>query len=159
MTKIENIIPQLMSIAFKRRDLLRLNFKYFRSNYKFSEMHTLDYIGKNTHPNVTGIATHLGMTRGAISKVIKKLIRNKHIKSYKIPDNKKEIYYELTPAGYSLFEKHAIIHQEFTDLDSEYFKQFDTETIKQFSDILHGYYDYLETKATTYGHIETTKTL
>ncbi len=159
MKTIDHITRQLMSIAFKRRSLIRQNFKYLCSYYKFSELHTLEYIGTNSYPNVTGIASHLGMTRGAISKVIKKLLRNKHIRSFRIPDNKKEIYYELTDAGYEIFTKHTKIHQEFTKLDATFFKQFDAAAVEKFSQILDGYSDYLEMNTGNYDISETANNL
>lgn len=42
--------------------------------FKPSEVHCIESIGKNIDPNVTKLAESLYMTRGAISKLTKKLM-------------------------------------------------------------------------------------
>ena len=43
-------------------------------NTAIRETHCIDYIGRLELPNVTKVAEHMGMTRGAISKMTKKLL-------------------------------------------------------------------------------------
>ena len=66
--------------------------------YKPSEVHYIEYIGKNEDFNVTKLANDFYMTRGAISKLTKKLIE-----SYQKPENKKEIYYKFTENSWKIF--------------------------------------------------------
>lgn len=52
------------------------------------------------------------MTRGAISKLTKKLIKKGLIVSYQKPDNKKEIYFRLTEQGKVINKVHEKLQKE-----------------------------------------------
>ncbi len=83
--------------------------------YKSSEVHCIDYIGRNADSNVTKLAESFYMTRGAISKLTKKLIKKGVIQSYQKPDNKKEIYFRLTEPGKAIYKIHEELHKEFRE--------------------------------------------
>lgn len=91
--------------------------------YKSSEVHCIDYIGRNADSNVTKLAEVFYMTRGAISKITKKLIQKGVIESYQKPDNKKEIYFRLTEHGKVIYEIHDELHKEFRERDKAVFEQ------------------------------------
>lgn len=101
--------------------------------YTSSEVHCVEYIGKNTDPNVTKLAEFFYMTRGAMSKMTKKLIQKGLIESYQKSDNKKEIYYRLTELGKTIFQIHEDLHQEFRERDKAVFDQL---TEEQFDSML-----------------------
>lgn len=101
--------------------------------YTSSEVHCVEYIGKNTDPNVTKLAEFFYMTRGAMSKMTKKLIQKGLIESYQKSDNKKEIYYRLTELGKTIFQIHEDLHQEFQERDKAVFDQL---TKEQFDSML-----------------------
>lgn len=63
------------------------------------------------------------MTRGAISKITKKLIKKSIIESYQKPDNKKEIYFRLTEPGKAIYTIHEELHKEFRERDKAVFEQ------------------------------------
>ena len=44
--------------------------------YNYSEIHTIAAIGDMEFPNVTGISQAMHMTRGAISKITRRLMQN-----------------------------------------------------------------------------------
>jgi DNA-binding MarR family transcriptional regulator len=77
-----------------------------------AEAHCIDRIGSIEKPNVTKVAKELGLTRGAISKISKKLLDKLLIESYQDPNNRKEIYFRLTRNGKDIFRKHQSIHKE-----------------------------------------------
>lgn len=77
---------------------------------KLSEYHVIDCIGRDRLPNATFIAKEMNMTQGAISKITTKLISNGLIKADHLQNNKKEVYYTLTPQGKNAFEVHEKIH-------------------------------------------------
>ncbi|MHB8063830.1 MAG: MarR family transcriptional regulator [Ruminiclostridium sp.] len=95
--------------------------------YKSSEVHCIDYIGRNADSNVTKLAEAFYMTRGAISKITKKLIQKGVIESYQKPDNKKEIYFRLTEQGKVIYEIHDELHKEFRERDKAVFEQVTEE--------------------------------
>ena len=60
------------------------------SNISLSEIETIEFIAKTPYPNVTKLAHHLYMTRGAASKIAKKLLKKNLVESYQIPQNKED---------------------------------------------------------------------
>ncbi|WP_315795814.1 MarR family transcriptional regulator [Paenibacillus sp. BIC5C1] len=91
--------------------------------YKPSEVHCIEYIEKNADSNVTKLAEYFYMTRGAISKLTKKLIEKGLIESYQKSDNKKEIYFRLTEQGKVIYQIHEDLHNEFHERDKAVFEQ------------------------------------
>ena len=83
------------------------------SNISLSEIETIEFIAKTPYPNVTKLAHHLYMTRGAASKIAKKLLKKNLVESYQIPQNKKEIYFRLTKEGQEINDRHESLHQKF----------------------------------------------
>lgn len=57
--------------------------------YSASEVHCIEFIGKSKEVNVKKLSEHFFMTRGAMSKITKKLIDKQAITSYQKDDNKK----------------------------------------------------------------------
>lgn len=55
--------------------------------YNYSEIHTIAAIGDLEDPNVTQIANSMNVTRGAISKITKKLLEQNLIESYRRDGN------------------------------------------------------------------------
>ncbi len=64
----------------------------------FTELHTISMVGKNREVNMTNLADLMGVTRGAISQTIRKLVsKGLIIKSNTI--NRKEINLRLSEKG------------------------------------------------------------
>lgn len=76
-----------------------------------TECHVVACIGDNDTANGTFIAKTLNITKGGVSKAAAKLIQKKMIKSLRMQDNKKEVYYELTELGKQLHYAHSIMHE------------------------------------------------
>ena len=108
--------------------------KMYLKDYKPSEIHCSEYIGNNSEPNVTKLAEAFYMTRGAISKLSKKLIDKGLIESYQKSNNKKEIYFRLTRKGQEIFDVHEELHKKFEERDMPVFEQVSKE---EFESILH----------------------
>ena len=102
--------------------------------YTSSEVHCMEYIEKNKDSKVTKLADSFYMTRGAISKLTKKLIKKELIESYQKSDNKKEIYFRLTEKGRAVYDIHEKLHNEFSERDKVVFEQV---TEEQFNSMLH----------------------
>nr|WP_242704524.1 MarR family transcriptional regulator [Enterococcus sp. 665A] len=101
--------------------------------YTSSEVHCVEFIGNHPLSNVTQLAEGMYMTRGAISKLTKKMVKKGLIESYQKPDNKKEIYFDLTEQGKRVFQIHEALHNEFQNRDKVVFDQL---TEEQFTGIL-----------------------
>ena len=75
-----------------------------------AEVHCIDWIGQIESPNVTKVAQKMGVTRGGVSKISKKLQQKNLIESYQRAENNKEIYFRLTELGRLVFEEHEAHH-------------------------------------------------
>ncbi|HDR8184248.1 TPA: MarR family transcriptional regulator [Bacillus thuringiensis] len=91
--------------------------------FKSSEVHCIEYIENNTDSNVTQLAEAFYVTRGAISRMTKKLINKGLIESYQKSENKKEIYFRLTEQGKEIYKIHEELHNEFRQRDKAVFEQ------------------------------------
>ena len=104
-----DIIDVLTKIA-EHSALLRHGDSVVLDGLNLAEVHCIDRIGVADHANVTKIADAMRLTRGAISKITKKLLCKGLIESYQRPGNNKEIYFRLTAGGRQIFEEHRVCH-------------------------------------------------
>ncbi|MNE92993.1 MarR family protein [compost metagenome] len=84
------------------------------------------------------------MTRGAISKLTKKLIEKDLIESYQKPDNKKEIYFRLTEQGKVIDKIHEELHAEFQERDKAVFGQVTEEQFDSMLSFIERYSRHLD---------------
>jgi DNA-binding MarR family transcriptional regulator len=75
-----------------------------------AEVHCVDWIGRLENANVTRIAGRMSMTRGAISKIAKRLMAKGLIESYRLPGDNKAVYFRPTAGGWRVFEAHRKCH-------------------------------------------------
>lgn len=127
MNKQEQVILEFRELFNKMAWLNKLKMEDQLKGYKPSEVHCIECIGKNADSNVTKLAESLYMTKGAISKLTKKLIEKGLIESYQKPDNKKEIYFRLTEQGIVIYNIHEELHKEFQERDKAVFEQVTEE--------------------------------
>ncbi|OLO25351.1 MarR family transcriptional regulator [Priestia megaterium] len=131
MDKRQQLMSELMDlcneIIWRNKPEVELALK----DYKLSEIELIENISLIPNANVTKLAAASYMTRGAISKLTKKLIAKNIIESYQSVENKKEIYFRLTTHGKKINDIHQELHQSFLQRDEEVFKymtdeEFDT---------------------------------
>ena len=112
--------------------------------YNYSEIHTIAAIGSLEEPNVTNIANHMNVTRGAVSKITKRLLAQNLIEAYQQDGNKQKIFFRLTETGQCLYNEHEKRHNLWLKRDNEFIKQFDKEAIKQIETFMTEFNNYLE---------------
>ena len=130
----------------KQEILSRLTEDEKLHGYHYSEIHTIAAIGDLPEPNVTQIANHMNVTRGAISKITKKLLEQNLIEAYRRGGNKQKIFFRLTKSGQFLYDEHEKRHKLWLKRDNAFIEQFDPETVKQVEDFMRAFNDYLETQ-------------
>ncbi|MGX7263278.1 MarR family transcriptional regulator [Enterococcus crotali] len=133
MNKKEQVAKEFRAVFNKLAWLNKCKMEEALKEYKPSEVHCIEAIGKTVDPNVTKLADSLYMTRGAISKITKKLIKKNVIESYQKLENKKEIYFKLTKQGQEVFDLHEQLHEEFRKRDEVVYEQV---TEAQYDDML-----------------------
>jgi len=127
MNKEEQVIIGFRDVYNKMVSLNKVKMEESLKGYKSSEVHCIEYIGRNVDSNVTKLSESFYMTRGAISKINKKLLKKGIIESYQKPDNKKEIYFRLTEQGKVIYKVHEELHKEFQERDKAVFEQVTQE--------------------------------
>ena len=147
MNKEEQIMAAFGHLYNKYVWLNSLKMKNRLEGYKPSEVHCIEYIGKNADSNVTKLAEAFYMTLGAISKLTKKLIAKELIENYQKPGNKKEIYFRLTEQGKVIYRTHESLHREFRERDKAVFEQTTKEQFDGVVSFLERYSDHLDAEA------------
>lgn len=112
--------------------------------YNSSELHIIAAIGDLKNPNVTAIAAHMGMTKGGISKNIKKLIEAGLVNTYQAENNNRKIFYNLTAEGKKIYDKHEIAHKNWIERDNTFFAQFSDDEINRAADFLESFITHID---------------
>ncbi|ULO04996.1 MarR family transcriptional regulator [Paenibacillus sp. 19GGS1-52] len=133
MNKEEQVLMGFRDVFNKLVWLNKDKMEDSLKGYKPSEVHCIEYIERNVDSNVTKLAETFYMTRGAISKMTKKLMEKGLVESYQKPDNKKEIYFRLTEQGKVIYKIHEELHKEFQERDKAVFEQV---TVEQYDSML-----------------------
>ena len=109
MNQPYRIVSELIKIS-EHADAFRHGREDFFDDLNLTEVHCIHWIGTLDHANVTKVSNEMGMTRGAISKICKKLLKKNFIESYQEPENNKNIYFRIADGGKKIFEAHKITH-------------------------------------------------
>lgn len=144
MNKEDQVIMGFRDVYNKMVFLNKFKMEKSLKDYKPSEVHCIEYIGRNVDSNVTKLAESFYMTRGAISKITKKLIKKGIIESYQKPDNKKEIYFRLTSQGKEIYKIHEELHEEFRERDKVIFDQVTEEQFDMMLSFVEKYSRHLD---------------
>ncbi|BCZ45714.1 MarR family transcriptional regulator [Clostridium gelidum] len=146
MKKEEQVMMGLRDLLNKMASLNKSKMKDSFKDYKSSEVHCIEYIGGNVDSNVTKLAESFYVTRGAISKLSRKLIEKGIIESYQKPDNKKEIYFRLTTQGEEINKIHKKLHKEFQERDKVVFEQITEEQFDSMIRFVEKYSKHLDSE-------------
>lgn len=140
----DEILSATFNKVSERHSLIKkISEKKFLTDHTFIEVHCIELIEKIEDANVTKLSKAFKMTRGGISKIIKKLIEKGAIAIYRKPENKKEIYYKLTKSGLSVFMDHEEMHKSRIERDRIIFSKLSGEDKAAFNNILNKVYEQL----------------
>lgn len=135
MDKRQQLVSELLDLSNEIEWFNRPLLEEALKDYSLTEIELIEKIALIKEVNVTKLAAASYMTRGAISKQTKKLLSKGLIESYQVTDNKKEIYFRLSPKGKEVNQTHIDLHQSFLERDQavfEHLKEEDYETIFRF---------------------------
>jgi len=138
-------------LVWLNKDKMEEGLKGFKS----SEVHCIEYIENNVDSNVTQLAEAFYVTRGAISRMTKKLIQKGLVESYQKSENKKEIYFKLTEQGKEIYKIHENLHKEFQERDKAVFEQVTEEEFDSIISFVEKYSRHLDAEIKKQGiHIK-----
>lgn len=84
------------------------------------EIHTIQAIGKSIGVNVTQLAEKTGVTKGAVSQMVSKLVAKGMVRKAHAEDNAKEVLLCLTDLGWTAFRSHEEFDMEVLEAVREY---------------------------------------
>lgn len=102
-----------------------------------SEIHMIDVIGQHPGIHVTEIANKLGITKGAVPKIICKLLHKEMIYRYQARGNKKMVLFKLTEKGHEAFQSHIEFHKELDHGIINKFNSLDEKELLLFHDLMN----------------------
>ena len=147
-TELMNLFVKYME---KQEILSKLTEDEKLHGYNYSEIHTIAAIGDLEEPNVTNIANHMNVTRGAISKITKRLLAQNLIEAYQQDGNKQKIFFRLTESGQFLYDEHEKRHNLWLKRDDTFIRQFDENAVNQVEEFMWAFNDYLEAQIAELG--------
>lgn len=105
-----------------------------------SEINTLEIIGKYSGINMTQLAKKRGVTKGAVSQSVTKLVKKELVTKNQAPDSNKELSLQLTTSGVIAFKNHEKFHAKYDQPMIEKLKGMNPEQLAVLSDV----FDMLE---------------
>lgn len=112
--KIHNFAETFLRIVNKFKALEKIPIDHGTGDLLYaSEINTLEIIGKFPGINITQLAKKRGVTKGAVSQVVAKLVKKQLITKNQAPDSDKILPLELTAAGEVAFENHEKFHAKY----------------------------------------------
>lgn len=99
-----------------------------RLNLNLSDLHMIACIGDHEPINVTTLSEKLNLTKGSITRISGKLLEQSLIRREQLNDNKKEVFFRLTPRGEQLHIIHDRLHKE---VEQRFKKMLDKYTPEQ----------------------------
>ncbi len=140
----KNILEYFSEFLEKQDMLCKLTESQKLHNYGYSEIHTIRAIHDLPQPNVTAIAEYLKLTKGAISKITKKLISQGLIDTYMLADNNQKIFFSLKEKGEDLYREHEKRHSLWQERDNIFLASFSKQELENITFFMKKYNNYLE---------------
>lgn len=140
------LLAQFSEFMEKQDILIKLTESEKLHTYRYSEIGVIITIGTLDIPNVTEISKAAKMTKGAVSKIAKKLMSKSVIEAYSLPDNNQKVCFRLTEKGKDLLCEHEKRHTLWVERDIQFLSQFSMEELDKISQFMNQYNEYLEVK-------------
>lgn len=139
--KIHELKETFLRIINKFKELEKIPIDHGTGDLLYaSEINTLEIIGKSPGINFTQIARKRGVTKGAVSQIVAKLVRKGLVVKKQALDNGKTVLLELTDMGAIAFENHEKFHAKYDSPMIAKLKGMDAEQL----DLVAGTFEMLE---------------
>ena len=125
---ISSTINELIKLSQRMNRLEKKPIDFGTGEFLYqSEIHTIEAVGK--HPGCTSsdLCRRFGVTKGAISQIIKKLTDKGYVTKETNIDYAKEKLLRLTEKGLKAYKGHERLHEL---MDSDFLKKFDTVPVE-----------------------------
>lgn len=144
MSQQQQFIDNLSTLLDRMRLLDQSEMQQQLDGFKPAEVHTIEFIGKHANANLTKISAAMYVTRGAVSKMTKRLISRGLIEGYHKEGNQKDVYFQLTSHGQDVFDIHERLNQQFEQRDQIVFDQTQPDELEATLNFLKRYNRHLD---------------
>ena len=103
------------------------------------EIHTIQYIGENPGINLKSLAEMQGVTKGAASQMVSRLVEKGYIKRKESPLSGAEISLYLTDRGEAAFKGHLEYHNQIGKVWRELLDNMSENAIDEMKKFLHSF--------------------
>ena len=125
--ELQNLIDLFLQILHLYSVIARKPKDYGTGDLIYvTELHTISMVGKNKEINMTRLAEIMGVTKGAISQTISKLVKKDLIMRVNTT-NLKEVNLRLSEKGLLVYKKHESFHKEIFNFAETLYEQATAE--------------------------------
>jgi DNA-binding MarR family transcriptional regulator len=145
--KIHELKEAFLRIINKVKELEKVAIDHGTGDLLYaSEINTLEIVGKFPGINLTQIARKRGVTKGAVSQIVAKLVKKGLVVKKQALDNGKTVLLELTDKGVIAFQNHEKFHAKY---DSPMIAKLNGMSVEQL-DLVAGTFEMLENTINRY---------
>lgn len=101
-----------------------------------SEIHTIKAIKEYENVNITCLASKMEVTKGAISKIVNKLVTKGFVTKFKEKENRKEVHLQLTESGELVYEDYRDFKKKLDEKFLNYFGKMEEEQKRNLIDMM-----------------------
>ena len=133
-----NHISSLMERIVHKYNQAENRKRYYGTDLLLSrtEIHTVVEVGDHSGLNITSLAQRKGITKGAASQMIYKLVNKGLIRKEVSPVSDTEVCLTLTEAGQADYEAHQRYHAETNNLFFTTLREMPEETMREMEKLL-----------------------
>ena len=133
----DSISYEIIHMARAFRELHEIS-QYYRTDVIIhdSEIHLIGAVIKNPGISVTGLAKNLGITKGAVSEMVAKLVKKGLVTKGSSPGNLAAVELAATPKGRLAHESHLYFHEIIDSMVRKELAGFSDEQVKMTRDFL-----------------------
>lgn len=96
----------------------------------------IDAIGRMEPVNGVTISERYRIPKGTVSKITRRLIAQGLISHERLPNNRKELLFRLTPPGRDLFDLHHTFDERMERGFIQFLQRYDAATLRLLADVL-----------------------
>jgi len=114
-----------------------------------SEIHAIYLVGMTPEINITQLAELSGVTKGAISQNVKRLVSKRYMAKYKVKNNK-EVSLRLSDKGYIIFQQYLAFAKERFVFAEKLYENASRDEILLVKRLFHAIYENIKVMADHY---------
>ena len=103
------------------------------------EIHTIEYIGENPGINLKSLSEMQGITKGAASQMVSRLVEKGYIQRKESPSSGAEISLHLTNKGETAFTGHLEYHKQVGKVWRELLDNMSEDAINEMKEFLYSF--------------------